>query len=108
MCKTPASYFVFFVSHFSKKLITKMALSHYTLDSLSPKDPPASGGGAGGGPVVRIRVQPHRVSKDKQSILDYDSNDDFVDADDFDDSDTPTPGQASSQFSLVSGGQHGM
>jgi hypothetical protein len=38
-----------------------------------------SGVGPGVADRNRIRVQPHRVSKDKKPILDYDSNDDFDD-----------------------------
>lgn len=72
-----------------------MVLSHYTLDRLSPINPSDSGVGVGGAQVSRIRVQPHRVSKDKKPILDYDSNDDFEEQE-FDDSDTPN-GQADIQ-----------
>jgi hypothetical protein len=74
-----------------------MVLSHYTLDRLSPINQSESGIGAGGGQVGQIRVQPHRVSKYKKPILDYDSNEDFED-EHFVDSDTPTPaGQAAIQ-----------
>jgi hypothetical protein len=74
-----------------------MALSHYTLDRLSPSDSSESGVGAGGAKVNRIRVQPHRVSKDKKPILDYDSNDDFEQPE-FDNSDTGTGPSAIRQF----------
>jgi hypothetical protein len=66
----------------------KMAYSpSYTFDRLSPSSSSTSGSstesgvGHGGEEVNRIRVQPHRVSKDKKPILDYDSNDDFDDYD---------------------------
>jgi hypothetical protein len=74
-----------------------MALSHYTLDCLSPSNSPESGVGAGGAQVNRTQVQPHHVSKDKKPILDYNSNDDFEEPQ-FNNSDTPTGQAAILQF----------
>ena len=96
-----------------------MVLSHYTLDCLSPINPSESGIGAGGGQVGWIRVQPHRVSKDKKPILDYDSSNDDFEEQDFDDfAVSPEQGlvddftivtqENSGQFSRVTGGRHGM
>jgi hypothetical protein len=79
-----------FFTHFSPKLILKLALSHCTLDGLSPSN--ASESDVGGEEVNWIQVQPHCVSKDKKPILDYDSNNDFEEQE-FNNSDTPT-GQA--------------
>jgi hypothetical protein len=70
-----------FFSHFSPKTILKMADSHFTLDQLSPSSSSSSSSESGvstvHAKVNQIQVQPHRVSKDKKSILDFDSNDDF-------------------------------
>jgi hypothetical protein len=67
-------------------MIGKFAHSHsYTHDRLSSSSSSTSSSSteSGVGPGVAdrnpIRVQPHRVSKDKKPILDYDSNDDFDD-----------------------------
>jgi hypothetical protein len=58
-----------------------MADSHFTLDCLSPSSSSSSSSESGVGTVCakvnRIRVQPHRVSKEKKPILDYNSNDDI-------------------------------
>jgi hypothetical protein len=80
-------------------MIGKMAHSHsYTFDCLCPSSSlTESGVGPGGADVNWIQVQPHRVSKDKKPILDYDSNDDFEGAE-FDDSGTLTGKAAILQF----------
>ena len=58
-----------------------MADSHLSLDRLSPSSSSSSSSESGDGTfrvkVNRIRVQPHRVSKEKKPILDYNSNDDI-------------------------------
>jgi hypothetical protein len=70
-----------------------MADSHYTLDCLSPSSSSSSSSESGVSTVSAkvnwIQVQPHCVSKDKKSILDYDSNDNFYPPE-FDDSYTLT------------------
>ena len=62
-------------------MILKMADSHLSLDCLSPSSSSSSSSESGDGTfhakVNRIRVQPHRVSKEKKPILGYDSNDDI-------------------------------
>lgn len=58
-----------------------MADSHFSFDRLSPSSSSSSSSESGDftfrAKVHRIRVQPHRVSKEKKPILDYDSNDDI-------------------------------
>ena len=58
-----------------------MADFHLSLDCLSPSSSSSSSSESGDGTfrakVNRIRVQPHRVSKEKKPILDYESNNDI-------------------------------
>jgi hypothetical protein len=86
MCLTS----LFFFCHFSLKMIGKFAHSHsYTHDCWSPSSSSTSSSSTESGVLVgpgdadqnRIRVQPHRVSKEKKPILDYDLNDNFDDYD---------------------------
>jgi hypothetical protein len=72
-----------FFAHSSPKSIWRMDVSHYTFDRLTHSDSSESAVGAGCAKVNRIRVQPHRRSKDSKPIVDYDSNDDFEPFDNF-------------------------
>lgn len=83
VCKTHAPHSVLFLLICHQNRFRKMDVSHYTFDRLTPSDVSESAVGAGGAKVNRIRVQPHRRSKESEPIIDYDSNDDLDPFDDF-------------------------